>query len=104
LAIPEPVPVVPEPNEVLSDVEVEEDPEGDFDDDDDSDDMEDPEEEEPQEEEEERQGGEDPYDDMDVDIEGDENEPKLTFLYEEENAFKPPLPTSDAENKDVAES
>ncbi|GJR84114.1 putative reverse transcriptase domain-containing protein [Tanacetum coccineum] len=103
-----PVPVVPELNEFLSDMEEEEDPKGDFDDDDDDDDdfddMEDPEEEEPQEEEEEPQGGEDPDDDMDVDIEGDENEPELTFLYKEENAFKPPPPTSDAENKDLSDA
>nr|GEU76242.1 hypothetical protein [Tanacetum cinerariifolium] len=51
------------------------------------------EEEEPQEEE----------DDMEVDIEEDENEPELTYPYEEVDPLNPPLPASDSEPEDVIE-
>ncbi|GKA71543.1 putative reverse transcriptase domain-containing protein [Tanacetum coccineum] len=52
---------------------------------------EDPEEEDPQEEE----------DDMEVDIEEDENEPKLTYPYEETDSLNPPTPASESEPDDV---
>ncbi|GKA11600.1 retrotransposable element Tf2 [Tanacetum coccineum] len=51
------------------------------------------EEEEPQEEE----------DDMEVDIEEDGNEPKLTYPYEEVDPLNPPPPASDSELEDVIE-
>ncbi|GKE61319.1 hypothetical protein Tco_1511686 [Tanacetum coccineum] len=50
------------------------------------------EEEEPQEEE-----------DMEVDIEEEENEPELTFPYEEVDPLNPPPPAFDSESKDVVE-
>ncbi|GJQ98474.1 putative reverse transcriptase domain-containing protein [Tanacetum coccineum] len=52
------------------------------------------EEEEPQEEEEE---------DMEVDIGEEENEPELTFPYEEADPLNPPPPASDSESEDVVE-
>ncbi|GJX06917.1 putative reverse transcriptase domain-containing protein, partial [Tanacetum coccineum] len=72
------VPVVPEP--VL--VDEDEDPE-----------EEEFEEEEPQKEE----------DDMEVDIKEDENEPKLTYPYEEVDPLNPLPPASDSEHEDVIE-
>nr|GEU84482.1 hypothetical protein [Tanacetum cinerariifolium]GEW75071.1 hypothetical protein [Tanacetum cinerariifolium] len=51
------------------------------------------EEEDPQEEE----------DDMVVDIEEDENEPKLTYPYEEMDPLNPPLPVSESEPEDAIE-
>ncbi|GJX25433.1 hypothetical protein Tco_0231729 [Tanacetum coccineum] len=48
-------------------------------------------EEEPQEEE----------DDMEVDIEEEDNEPKLIFPYVEADPLNPPLPAPDSESKDV---
>ncbi|GJX76250.1 hypothetical protein Tco_0323061 [Tanacetum coccineum] len=42
-------------------------------------------------------------DDMEVDIEKDENEPELTFPYEEADSLNPPPPASDLEPKDVIE-
>nr|GFC01517.1 hypothetical protein [Tanacetum cinerariifolium] len=48
--------------------------------------------EEPQEEEE---------DDMEVGIEKDENEPELTYLYEEVDPFNPPSPASESDPEDV---
>nr|GEV04785.1 hypothetical protein [Tanacetum cinerariifolium] len=50
------------------------------------------EEEEPQEE-----------DDMEVDIKEDENEPEVTYPYEEVDPHNPPPPTSDSEPEDVIE-
>ncbi|GJR08657.1 putative reverse transcriptase domain-containing protein [Tanacetum coccineum] len=51
------------------------------------------EEEDPQEEE----------DDMEVDIEGDENEPELTYPYEEVDPLNPPLPAFESELEDTIE-
>ncbi|GKC75323.1 hypothetical protein Tco_1126097 [Tanacetum coccineum] len=51
------------------------------------------EEEDPQEEE----------DDMEVDIEGDENEPELTYPYEEVDPLNPPSPASESEPEDTIE-
>ncbi|GJV94473.1 hypothetical protein Tco_1546050 [Tanacetum coccineum] len=42
-------------------------------------------------------------DDMKVDIEEDENEPELTFPYEEADPLNPPPPASDSEPEDVIE-
>nr|GEW38872.1 putative reverse transcriptase domain-containing protein [Tanacetum cinerariifolium] len=52
------------------------------------------------EEEEDPQGEKD---DMEVDIEEDENEPELTYPYEEVDPLKPPLPTSESEPEDAIE-
>ncbi|GJV62987.1 hypothetical protein Tco_1473815 [Tanacetum coccineum] len=73
---PDDVPVIPEP------VLVDED--------------EDPEEEEFEEEEEPQK-----EDDMEVNIEEDENEPGLTYPYEEVDPFNPPPPASESEPEDV---
>nr|GFC14479.1 hypothetical protein [Tanacetum cinerariifolium] len=51
------------------------------------------EEEDPQEEE----------DDMEVDIEKDENEPELTYSYEEMDPLNPPSPASESEPEDAIE-
>ncbi|GJZ96537.1 putative reverse transcriptase domain-containing protein, partial [Tanacetum coccineum] len=42
-------------------------------------------------------------DDMEVDIEEDENEPKLTYPYKEVDPLNPPTPASDLEPEDVIE-
>ncbi|GJU46547.1 reverse transcriptase domain-containing protein [Tanacetum coccineum] len=76
---PDDVPFIPEP--VL------------VDDDEDPKEEEFEEEEEPQEEEE----------DMDVDIKEDDNEPELTFPYEETNSLNPPPPAFDSESEDAIE-
>ncbi|GKB89209.1 putative reverse transcriptase domain-containing protein, partial [Tanacetum coccineum] len=76
---PDDVPVIPEP--VL------------VDDDEDSKEEKFKEEEEPQEEE----------DYMEVDIEEDENEPELTFPYEEADPLNPPPPAYDSKPEDVIE-
>nr|GEX25830.1 hypothetical protein [Tanacetum cinerariifolium] len=55
------------------------------------------EEEDPQEEEEEE-------DDMEVDFEKDENEPELTYPYEEVDPLNPPSPASESKPKDVSEA
>nr|GFD34692.1 hypothetical protein [Tanacetum cinerariifolium] len=41
--------------------------------------------------------------DMDIDDEEDENEPELTFPYEEADPLNPPPPASDSEPEDVIE-
>ncbi|GJT79572.1 retrovirus-related pol polyprotein from transposon TNT 1-94 [Tanacetum coccineum] len=58
---------------------------------------EDPEEEEFEEEEEPQEE----KDDMEVDIEEDDNEPKLTYTYEEVDPLNPPSPASELEPEDV---
>ncbi|GKF54553.1 hypothetical protein Tco_0164893, partial [Tanacetum coccineum] len=42
-------------------------------------------------------------DDMEVDIEEDENEPELTYPYEEVDPLNPPSPTFESELEDVIE-
>ncbi|GJW25687.1 hypothetical protein Tco_0039498 [Tanacetum coccineum] len=74
------VPVVPEP--VLLDEDEDPEEEDEF-----------KEEEDPQEEE----------DDMEVDIEEDDNEPELTYPYEEVDPLNPPSPASESEYKDAIE-
>nr|GEY75782.1 hypothetical protein [Tanacetum cinerariifolium] len=59
---------------------------------------EDPKEEEFKEKEPQEEG-----DDMEVDIKEDENEPELTYPYEEVDPLKPPSPASESEPEDVIE-
>ncbi|GJZ18998.1 putative reverse transcriptase domain-containing protein [Tanacetum coccineum] len=82
---PDLAPAIPEPALVDENEEPEEEEE--------FEDEEEFEEEEPQEEEE----------DMEVDIGVEENEPELTFPYEEADPLNPPPPASDSESEDVVE-
>ncbi|GKD05182.1 hypothetical protein Tco_1180156 [Tanacetum coccineum] len=81
--LPDPSFAIPEPALVDENEEPEEEEE--------FEDEEEFEEEEPQEEE----------DDMEVDIKEEENEPELTFPYEEVDPLNPPPPTSDSDPEDV---
>ncbi|GJR87598.1 hypothetical protein Tco_0211609 [Tanacetum coccineum] len=49
------------------------------------------------------EGNDDEEDDIEVDIEEDENEPELTYPYEEVDPFNPPPPAYESEPEDVIE-